>query len=198
MGRAGRGWGRAEDAGWALALLRGSQAAKECAALPAHHAASAPHCPCLHTTLRLPRIAPACSPRCVCPALPLPAHHAASAPHCPCLHTTLRLPRTAPACLPLQLPGATPRVLPAVCAEGGRAGMRSEAPAGLGGEGAESCFPLGCPGRRTRAQLRLCVCVCVCRCVSVGLELPGTDRYPYTRGTVLGSGELSDGDWGWG
>ena len=26
--------------------------------------------------------------------------------------------------------------------------------------------------------------------VSVGLELPGTDRYPFTRGTVLGSGEL--------
>ena len=25
--------------------------------------------------------------------------------------------------------------------------------------------------------------------VSVGLELPGTDRYPFTRGTVLGSGE---------
>lgn len=29
--------------------------------------------------------------------------------------------------------------------------------------------------------------------VSVGLELPGSDRYPYTRGTVLGSGEK-----GWG
>ncbi len=26
--------------------------------------------------------------------------------------------------------------------------------------------------------------------VSVGLELPGTDRYPFTRGTVLGSGEF--------